>query len=167
MKIQLDINEIIPFESFELSWRWDDLHNPNISPEDKGQIKPLSFIESKRIKKVINHFESESILREHFESTEWFTVSPETKGTLDKFAKRFQELTKDYNENLYISWNRSTSLYTTKEIFVRYWDDFCYPSSDDITIISELTNWIYFYNHIEVGQFWKRKNKNTNTQQCV
>jgi len=159
MKIKLDINEIILLENFELGWRWDDIHNPDISLEDKGQIKPLSSAESKRIYKVINYFESESNLREAFDSTDWFMASSETKKSIEKFSNSFQELLKDYDENLFISWNRSTCIYTTKDIFIKYWDDFCYSSSDDVTIISELTNWVYFYNHIEIGRFWERKNK--------
>lgn len=31
----------------------------------------------------------------------------------------------------------------------------------DITVISDLTNWVYFYNHIEVGRLWKRNKINT------
>ena len=157
MKIELDANEIIAFEDFKLNWRWDDDHNPDISLEDKRQIIPLSIVESKRINKVIDYFESESNLYKTFESTDWIRASSETKNSIDKFSNDFQKLTQDYNENLFISWNRSTCIYTTKGIFIKYWDDFCYPISDDITIISELTNWVYFYNHIEVGQFWKRK----------
>ena len=157
MKIEIDKDEIIPFEDFELNWRWNDVHNPDISLEEKGQIKSLSIVESKRIKKVIDYFESESNLQKTFKSNDWFRASSETKKSIEKFSNDFQELTKDYNENLIISWNRSTCIYTTKEIFMKYWSDFCYPSSDNITIISELTNWVYFYNHIEVGQFWKRK----------
>jgi len=159
MKIELDTNEIISFEDFELNWRWDDIHNPDISNEDKGQIIPLSIQESKRINKIIDYFELESNLYKSFEPTDWIRASSETLDSIEKFSNDFKKLTQDYNENLFISWNRTTCIYTTKEIFIKYWDDFCYPSSDDITIISELTNWVYFYNHIEVGRFWKRKNK--------
>jgi hypothetical protein len=157
MKIELDTNGIISFEKFELNWRWNNIHNPDISTEEKEQIKPLSIQESKRINKVIDYFESESNLYKSFEPTDWIRASSETKDSIDKFSNHFKELTQDYNENLFISWNRSTCIYTTKEIFIKFWDDFCYPGSDDITIISELTNWVYFYNHIEVGRFWKRK----------
>jgi hypothetical protein len=157
MKIELNTEEIIPFDDFELSWRWDNIHNPDISLEEKGLIKPLSVQESKRINKVIDYFELESNLHNTFEPTDWIRASSETKDSIDKFSNDFQLLTHDYDESLFIAWNRSTCVYTKKEIFIKFWDDFCYPSSDDITIISELTNWVYFYNHIEVGRFWKRK----------
>ncbi len=157
MKIKLDINEIISFYDFELNWRWDNNHNPNISTLDKDLIKPLGEQESKRINKAINYFELESNLYKSFVSNEWIRASSETKTSTEAFSNIFLEELRDYEENLFISWNRSTCVYTTKEIFAKYWDDFCYPVSDDITIISELTNWVFFYRHFEVGLFWKRK----------
>ena len=157
MKIEFDVKEIIPFEKFNLFWRWDSAHNPTMLTEEREQIKMFSEIESKRLNKVINYYESESNLRKSFESSDWFLSSSETELKKKKFADNFRQLTQNHDENLFISWNRRTCVYTTKEIFIKYWDDFCYPSSDDVTIISELTNWIYFYNHIEVGIFWERK----------
>jgi len=159
MNIKLDNNEIIAFEKFSLNWRWDKIHNPEISLKELKQLHPLSEIESKRINKVIGFFEIESNLHEAFEPTDWFRASSETKDSIIEFSKVFLKLTQSNDENLFISWNRSTCVYTTKEIFIKYWEDFCYPSSDDVTIISELTNWVFFYNHIEVGKFWKRKNE--------
>jgi hypothetical protein len=157
MKIEFDTREIIPLENFKLNWRWDFVHNPTILSVEKEQIETFSEIESKRINKIIDYFESESNLRKSFESSDWFTANSETELSKKKFSDNFRQRTQNYNENLFISWNRTTCVYTTKEIFIKYWDDFCYPSSDDITIISELTNWVYFYNHIGVGIFWKRK----------
>jgi hypothetical protein len=34
MKIELITKEIIPLDGFELGWRWDTLHNPDISFEE-------------------------------------------------------------------------------------------------------------------------------------
>ena len=157
MKIGFDTKEIIPFENFELNWRWDFAHNPTILSVEKEQIEAFSEIESKRINKIIDYFESESNLRKSFESSDWFIASSETELAKKKFSDIFRQRTQNYNENLYISWNRTTCVYTTKEIFIKYWDDFCYPISDNVTIISEFTNWIYFYRHYGVGIFWERK----------
>ena len=156
MKIEFDTKEIIPFENFKLNWRWDSVHS-TISTEEKKQIKPFSEIESKRINKIIDYFESETNLRKSFESSNWFSANSDTELAREKFTDNIRRLTQNYNERLFVSWNRTTCVYTNKEIFIKYWGDFCYPSSDDITIISEFTNWVYFYNHIEVGIFWKRK----------
>lgn len=157
MKIDLDINEIIPLEDFSLNWRWDNIHNPNITIEEIKLIQPLSVLESKRINKIIDYYEDKNYLNKDFVPTDWFLANSETEKAISKFIDDFSKLTQSYKENLFISWNPSTCVYTTKDIFIKYWNDFCYPSSDDITIISEMTNWVYFYNHLEIGQFWKRK----------
>ena len=60
------------------------------------------------------------------------------------------------NEELILTWHWNITLKTTKEIFIKYWSDFLYSSSDDVTIISEKTNWVIFYRHFEVVNIWKR-----------
>lgn len=159
MKIEYNKNEVINFEDFELNWRWDEIHNPEITNEEKTQILSFSIFESKRINKVIDYFEFEPNLHELFTPTDWFRVSCKTEKSKQNFTTEFKQLTSDFEENIFVSWNHSTCVYTTRDIFLRYWDDFCYPSSDNLTIISEKTNWIFFFNHIEVGKFWRRKSE--------
>ena len=157
MEILPDFNEKINFDDFDLSWRWDDIHNPSIEKSELGKIIAFSEAESKRLNKVIDYYESEGNLLKSFDETDWILANSETDTNTNRFREAFCELTKDFNENVIISWNRSTCVYTEKNIFIKYWDDFCYPNSDDVTIISESTNWVFFFNHIEVGKFWKRK----------
>ena len=71
-----------------------------------------------------------------FEPTKWFIASSETEDSIAKFSDYFQILTQAYEEDICISWDRKTCIYT-KEVFIKYWDDFCYPISDDVTIRSE------------------------------
>jgi hypothetical protein len=96
MKIELITKEIIPFDGFELGWRWDTLHNPDISSEEKGLIKPLSVQESKKIYKIIEYFQSESNLHDGFKPTDWIMASSETKDSISKFPNDFKQLTHDY-----------------------------------------------------------------------
>lgn len=159
MRIEIDENEVISLDSFELNWRWDDVHNPNISKSEKAQIKPISEFESKRLNKVIDYFEIEDNLNKDYNQTDWISANCENEEKINSFRKKLCRNLKPWNENVIISWNRRTTLKTTKEIFVKYWDDFCYPSSDNVTIISEATNWIMIYNHIAIAKFWTKKIK--------
>jgi hypothetical protein len=157
LKIIIDQKEIIPFDQFVLSWRWKPSHNSNISEIEKNQIRPFSEMEAKRLDKVINFFESESNLRLNFEETDWMTAGIESEEVIEKFRKQLSIHLDGWNENVIITWGRKTALTTTKSIFIKYWDDFFYPSSDDVTVISENTNWVIFYRHLEVANIWKRK----------
>ena len=163
MRIEIDNREIIPLEDFELNWRWEKTHNPIISDLEKAQIEPVSEIESKRLNKVIDYFEIDDNLRENYIETDWLSASCENDEKIESFRNSLSTVLESWNENVIVTWDRTTTLKTTKELFLKYWDDFCYPSSDDVIIISEETNWIMFYNHIEVAKIWTKKK--TNTQQ--
>jgi hypothetical protein len=34
-----------------------------------------------------------------------------------------------------VSWDADTAVLTDTELFIEHWDDFCYPASDDVTVL--------------------------------
>ena len=154
MDIEIDYKEVIPFKDFELKWRWDETHNPDISDSDIAQLQPLSETESKRLNKVISHFEKKDTLSRLFTQSDWISANSEKP---EQFRMQLASIVEPWKEGVIVTWNNTTTLRTTKEIFQKYWDDFCYPSSDDVTIISEKTNWIMFYSHSEIANIWIRQ----------
>ena len=57
----------------------------------------------------------------------------------------------DLTASVTLSWQRDTALRTTWELFTARWDDFCYPSSDDVFVSPESGRWVLLYHHW--GQF--------------
>ena len=157
MNIEIDINEVIFLKEFELGWRWEKTHNSNISEIEKQQIQPVSKTESKRLYKIVKYFETEQNLVEKYSQTDWISASAENEIKIQRFRNQLETILESWNEEIIISWHRNITLKTTKEIFLKYWTDFLYPSSDDVTIISEKTNWIIFYRHFEVAKIWTKK----------
>jgi len=43
---------------------------------------------------------------------------------------------------------------------MQYWDDFCYPGSDDVAISPEDDSWLLFYFHEEMFEFGQRRKHN-------
>ncbi|QIG88657.1 DUF2947 family protein [Chryseobacterium sp. POL2] len=158
MDIKIDSKEIIPFEDFDLGWRFSKSHNSDISDEELKQILPLSETESKRLNKVIDFYEIESNRILNYQQTDWFRSSQENDEKIENFRNNLAQKLSKFDEDLIISWNRKTTLKTNKTIFLKYWTDFLYPSSDDVTIISEKTNWILFFSHYEVSNLWIKNN---------
>lgn len=156
MNIVIDDREIIPLNDFELGWRFEKTHCPDISESEKKQIRPVSEMESKRLNKVIDYFENENNLRNNYTQSDWISANAENDEKIERFRKMLEIALEKCNEDLILTWNRNTTLITTKDIFIKYWSDFLYPSSDDVTIISEKTNWVIFYQHFEVVNIWKR-----------
>ncbi|GGG65560.1 DUF2947 family protein [Epilithonimonas arachidiradicis] len=157
MNIEIDIREIIPLENFELGWRFDKTHNPDISESEKELILALSEDESKRLNKIIAFFENENYLDDKYSETDWMSASSENQEKVEKFRNQLEVILRPWNEDILVSWQRKTVLKTTKEIFLKYWTDFLYASSDNVIIISEKTNWILFYRHFEVANVWTFK----------
>jgi len=44
---------------------------------------------------------------------------------------------------------------TTWSIFTEYWDAFCYPSSDDVTVVPVTGSWRLVYYHYEQFEFYE------------
>jgi len=61
---------------------------------------------------------------------------------------------------VFLSWDPNVALRTPWGIFRDYWDDFCYPASDDLTITPADDSWLLFYFHEEMFEFGKRKQHN-------
>lgn len=158
MYIEADYREYIPLEDFELGWRFEATHNPEILPEDKKCIFALSETESKRLNKIIDYYEAESNLHGKYIETGWFMANAENDAKVERFRVLVGQYLHPFEEDLIISWSRRTALKTTKAIFLKYWDDFLYPGSDNVTVISQQCNWILFYSHYEVADIWL-KNK--------
>lgn len=155
--IKIENTEIISLDNFSLGWRFYKTHNPLISDVEKSEITPLSETESKKLNKIIDYFENESNIFGKYSETDWFSANSEDEEKIVRFRNKVETLLKPFNEDLIISWERKTTLKTTKKIFLKYWTDFLYPGSDDVTIISEKTNWILFYKHFEVANVWIKK----------
>ena len=158
MNIKIDKREIISLKDFELGWRFDKIHNSKILETEKNEIFPLSQEESRRLNKVIDFFEIESNRFGKYSETDWFSANAQNDKKIEKFRLKLENYLKLFDEDLIISWERKVTLKTSKEIFLKYWTDFLYLSSDDVTIISENTNWILFYNHVEVANLWIKNN---------
>jgi len=160
LNIVIDDKEIVPLNEFELGWRFEKTHSPDISEYEKKQIQPVSEMESKRLNKVIDYFEQEYNLREKFTQTDWISANAESDEKIERFRKQLELTLEKWEEEIIITWHRNITLKTTKKVFLKYWTDFLYPSSDDVTLISEKTNWVMFYNHVEVANIWVRISEN-------
>ena len=60
------------------------------------------------------------------------------------------------DERVLVLWDARTALVTEWAVFVESWDDFCYPSSDDVSVLPLVDDWVLCYRHYEVMQFRTR-----------
>jgi hypothetical protein len=139
--------------NFPLVWRWTEETHVVLPDLVLAQLKPLATDSSveldERLKSSVTRdglmIDTFDNLREHdaSQSAEDFLIS---LGIEDSC-------------NIFLSWDSKTAIKTTWCIFKLYWDDFCYPASDDIYVTPDDDLWLLFYHHEEIFEFGIRKGR--------
>ena len=142
------------FNKFLLKWRFS---GPNINfPKNSIKfIHPFNTIKSNEIWNLSLKFIDRS--ENNFKPSKIFykiktLENLELKENIEIIAWLNENIPAD-NEKLILSWQPDTSILTTREVFINFWDDFCYPGSDDISIFSKSELWILHYWHEESFYF--------------
>jgi hypothetical protein len=148
-----------PLDSFELCWRWTE-HNPNISSDELKHIRPLSEEKALHVwKRSLDFIEDGDI----YPSTKLFEDIVEVNTSEvdeDEIHHWLNHKVPGETEPIVVSWFPTVAVVTEWSLFVKYWDDFCYPGSDDVSVwpyVSEAWSLLYF--HEEVFYFGKARPK--------
>ena len=139
--------------NFSLAWRWTQ-ESHNVFPDSiLEQLQPLDADTASQLNEQhLSCFDGFYLNRELFSSIQ----SVDNEGSFSTFLT---ELDIEDITPIYLSWNADTALKTTWGIFRQYWDDFCYPASDDVTISPENMEWLLFYFHEDIFEFGIGKRK--------
>jgi hypothetical protein len=147
-------------EEFPYKWRWID-SKYNVLPEHElKMIFPLAEKSSGLLFDLALKYSQDW---EYHPSEDLFydVDSIETKDkSEDSDIKGIRiwlsnRLPKD-NPEIFISWQPDTAVRTNVNLFVKYWDDFCYPG-DDVAIFPLSEEWVLLYWHEGRFYFAKRK----------
>ncbi len=134
MELDIDYTDI---NEFELVWRWNQKSHCLMPHKDLKTIKPISEKSAKMLYLLNPKFSAE-------------ILELECKETPIDFLNK--NLT---NEIVYVFWGPRTAVETTTETLLKYFSDFCYPSSDDVDIWPASKSWLLQYHHCEVLTFAK------------
>jgi hypothetical protein len=154
--IQLRQSDFRPGDSFKFWWRWT---NPtwNVLPEsDLGQIYPLTEEKAQEVWQTEFVYSNE-LWRYAFDKTsrpisssslfEWIRhIDITIEGT--EVVRHYLTIFEPHgDQTVIVMWEPTVAVAVPWHIFCTYWDDFCYPSSDDVRIwpISEF--WCLQYHH--------------------
>ncbi|MEO2267607.1 hypothetical protein V1358_09870 [Pseudoalteromonas sp. YIC-656] len=143
-------------DEFPLQWRWTDEQHCILSHEELCQIQPLFPDYAKEIwDSSLNfidqdaHFSPNS---ERFDSIEIIDAIEST--TINSWLKA-----KMADTHIVVFWQPKLAVRMTSTLFAKYWDEFCYPSCDDVFIWPENGAWIIYYAHYEKFFFGKLINE--------
>ena len=134
--------------TFPLAWRWMQPSHNVLPPEVMTRIIPVA--EAIAPPGVIAHGELDRSAFPEFQ-----TASADVLG--EEGTKWLRLLPVALSEEVIVRWNASTAIRTTWEVFTEYWDDFCYPSSDDVEVFPQSSEWLLLYHHWEEFEWSLRR----------
>jgi hypothetical protein len=127
-------------QEFPLAWRWTQSEHAVLPPDVLERIRPLSSAESAQVHESSNFPRSSAA---------------DSRSTEDATGVRtwLRRVQPDLQARVFVSWSENLAVETNWDIFIEYWDDFCYPSSDDVTIVPIAGGWRLIYHHYEQFEF--------------
>lgn len=150
MMNSITADNFISFRDFDLNWRFTDPKHNLLPEEDLSEIHPLSKTMSIQLYEQTEKYLGNATL----EKSKFQTIeSHEITEDHEEVRKWLKEKIIDPQTQVAVSWDKTTCAVTTWRIFCEYWDDFCYPSSDDILIWASSEDWILNYCHHEILEF--------------
>ncbi len=141
-------------ESFPLKWRWEQ-DRSCIMPDELSRIRPLSPARAKAVwERSLQFVDGRS--NDFRPSPDLFSsiaeVDTENRDT-EEVRQWLCSRVKQEEEQIFVSWQPDTDVVTEWSIFLKFWDDFCYPASDDVSIWPVSEKWLLHYWHEEAFYF--------------
>jgi len=135
---------------FPLIWRWNSRSHDVLPAAALATIRPFTAVAAA----AISH---EEVRRCGDELKADDLIEIDAASGESAVRERLAALGVAADEAIVVSWSPSLALLTRWETFVRYWDAFCYPSSDDVTVWAPASDWTLCYWHFEQIHFRRRQ----------
>lgn len=137
----LDVTPI-PMEQFALKWRFTDPRYRVLPPEHLEQLRPLSSESSRRLWDLTLPLHGDLPFTDNYfrivESMPLDNADPEAIRAVRKWLFRRSV---PFKSAVFLSYRPEWAIATTWKMVVKYWDDFWYPGSDDLTVIDGSLAW--------------------------
>jgi len=136
----------IPVNDFSLNARFIE----NLPVATQNQLKPLNVEASKFLHDfiTISELHKDDPFKKDFFKTK--SVIDIKDGNNDEIKTWLHKLGIPLNKEVFLSWDSTTTMIVSWELFVKYFDDFYYSASDDLTIFDQSLNWAVFFAHYEL-----------------
>ena len=144
--LRIEESDFRSMESFPLKWRWTDLRWNKLPDDALNAIQPLSESKTRELCQHSLAFEDQSGLIESLFET---TARINTSGNELEIRQWLIDRSSDLNQTVVVTWDNELAALVKWEVFCEFWDDFCYPSSDDVMIFPLSGEWMLSYSHDE------------------
>ena len=156
--LKIENTDIQSLADFPLSWRWTDPKWNQLPEAALQRISPLTRAKAKELWRIEGHFVlSDGPRVNMFECSPWIDASVDTADAFEKVRDWLLGHFSDREQQVIVSWDKDTAVVASWGVFCDYWDDFCYPASDDVSVFPVSFDWVLFYQHGERFVFGKKR----------
>jgi hypothetical protein len=152
--IRIEPVDTTELSRFALKWRWTDERYASLSEKELARIKPLRAERAEEIWQLAIRM---------IDKTQDFGVDSSVFDHIDR-SPASEEVRPWLHARLpqgrvpvLVSWTNQWAVLTDSELFTDRWDDFCYPSSDNVTVFPLDQTWVLHYWHEEEFLYAQRR----------
>jgi hypothetical protein len=150
----------IPMEQFALKWRFTDPHYRALPAVHLEQVKPLSLESSRRLWDLMLPLHGDlPFTPGMFRSVESVSLDNSDPAATRDVRKWLFDRGVPFKLPVYLSYRPECAIATTWKMVVKYWDDFWYPGSDDLTVVDESFAWALLFWHESEAFFGDKRNR--------
>ena len=144
----------VPMDQFPLRWRFTDPRHAVLPAIHLAQVLPLAEADARRLWDLILQVN----LHRAVPFTEGFfrtVVSTSTDGAhhdetnARQIRKWLFQRGIPFRQRVWLSYQPEWAIETTWKILVKYWTEFFYSGSDDLTVIDGSFTWAVLFHHEE------------------
>ncbi len=136
-----------------LAWRWTDANYALLPDATLAQMQPMDQRAAARLFQRSLHF----LVRDSLAPLEFTAIVRHSADVPAEVGRLWLlEQQSDLSVQVFVSWQLDAAIRTTWDVFTAHWEDFCYPSSDDVLVWPESERWALFYFHEQEFQFGRR-----------
>mgnify|MGYP001797139176 CR=1 FL=1 len=145
--IEFSSSDFSPLAEFPLLWRWTQATHHLLTSAIMSTLAPLASTAAVRVaREASRKCTARGITERELSFRAEAAIATAVGSRLDALA-----IPRD--ERIVLSWNSDVALVTRWDTFVDHWDAFCYPSSDDVTVMPLRGGWALCYYHDELMEF--------------
>ena len=140
-------------EEFPLKWRWTESQWNKLPVDALNSIRPFTQNKaSELLQYSLSFSDAGGLFDSEFDQITTVDASTDSPNV----RKWLRSCSADLSQRVIISWDNHHAALVDWDVFTEYWNDFCYPSSDDLAVWPLSNEWALMYLHSEVFVFGVR-----------
>lgn len=142
-------SDLCAVDTFPLLWRWTQESHALLTNEEIASIEPLRADKARELHEIMCSLTQKELLGDVQE----FDSGAVSENEVITWLRHLPVI----DDVVLVSWDEDKAVRVPWSLFVRRWDDFCYPTSDDVSIVPMSAKWLLEYWHYELFS-WKQVN---------